>query len=131
MAARGTAWCPTLTTVPGQIEPIAEEAPPARALLAPQREMLPLAAELGVTLLTGTDEEPHGSVAAEGAALVRYGAPARAAVAAATAGARGYLGLPGLEDGAPADLVVFDRDPREDVAVLAEPAAGVAAGAPA
>ena len=131
MAARGTAWCPTLTTVLHHLEPIAERVPPARELLALQREMLPLAAELGLTLLAGTDEEPHGSVAAEVAALVRYGVPAATAIAAASTGARAFLGLPGLEDGAPADLVVFDRDPREDVAALAAPVAVLTAGAPA
>jgi imidazolonepropionase-like amidohydrolase len=131
MAARGTAWCPTLTTVLHHLEPIAGQVPPARALLNRQREMLPLAAELGVTLLAGTDEEPHGSVAAEVAALVRYGVPAAAAIAAASTGARAFLGLPGLEDGAPADLVVFERDPREDVTVLAAPVAVLTAGAPA
>jgi len=128
MAARGIAWCPTLTTVLHHLEPIAVQVPPAREVLDLQREMLPLAAELGVTLLTGTDEQAHGGVAAEAAALVRYGVPAPAAVAAATTGARAYLGLPGLEDGAPADVVVFDRDPREDVAVLGEPAAVLVGG---
>jgi imidazolonepropionase-like amidohydrolase len=131
MAARGTAWCPTLTTVLHHLEPIADRVPPARELLDLQREMLPLAAELGVTLLAGTDEEPHGSVAAEVAALIRFGVPAPAAIAAATGGARRFLGLPGLEDGAPADLVLFDRDPRDDPAALARPAAVVTAGAPA
>ncbi|MEA2385457.1 MAG: hypothetical protein QOH72_5428 [Solirubrobacteraceae bacterium] len=128
MAARGTAWCPTLTTVLHHIEPVADRIAAAGALLDRQRETLPLAAELGVTLLAGTDEEPHGSVADEVAAMVRYGAPAEAAIAAATTGARRYLGLPGLEDGAPADLVTFDRDPRADVTALREPAAVVAGG---
>jgi imidazolonepropionase-like amidohydrolase len=128
MAARGTAWCPTLTTVLGHIEPIAEHVPAARALLDRQRETLPLAAELGVPLLAGTDEEPHGSVAEEVAAMVRYGAPPGVAIAAATTVARRYLGLAGLEDGAPADIVTFDRDPRTDVTALREPAAVVAGG---
>jgi imidazolonepropionase-like amidohydrolase len=128
MAARGTAWCPTLTTVLGHIEPIAEHVPAARALLDRQRETLPLAVELGVTLLAGTDEEPHGSVAEEIAAMVRYGAPVKVALAAATTGARRYLELPGLEDGAPADLVTFDRDPRAGVEALREPVAVVAGG---
>jgi imidazolonepropionase-like amidohydrolase len=128
MAARGTAWCPTLTTVLGHIEPIAAGVPPARALLDLQRETLPLAAELGVTLLAGTDEEPHGSVAEEVAAMVRYGVPRPVAVAAATTAARRFLGLPGLEAGAPADLVTFDRDPHVDVAALRKPAAVVCGG---
>jgi imidazolonepropionase-like amidohydrolase len=128
MAERGVAWTPTLTTVLHHIEPLADRLPPARAMLDLQRRALPLAVELGVTLLAGTDEEPHGSVAAEAAALVRYGVPEPAAVAAATTAARAYLGLPGLDDGAPADLVTFDRDPRADISALGEPVAVLAAG---
>jgi imidazolonepropionase-like amidohydrolase len=128
MAARGTAWCPTLTTVLHHIEPVRDKLAAARALLDRQRETLPLAAELGVTLLAGTDEEPHGSVADEVAALVRYGLPARAALEAATTGARRYLGLPGLECGAPADLVTFDRDPLTDPTALGAPTAILAGG---
>jgi imidazolonepropionase-like amidohydrolase len=128
MAARGTAWCPTLTTVLHHVEPVAGKVAAARALLDRQRETLPLAAELGVTLLAGTDEEPHGSVADEVAALVGYGLPAPAALEAATTGARRYLGLAGLEPGAPADLVTFDRDPRADPAALSEPRAILAGG---
>jgi imidazolonepropionase-like amidohydrolase len=125
MAERGIAWTPTLTTMLHHIEPIADHVPPARELLDLQARMLPRAAELGVVLLAGTDEEPHGSLAAEVGALVRYGVPPRDAVAAATTGARAFLGLPGLEDGAPADLVTFARDPVADPSALAEPVAVV------
>jgi imidazolonepropionase-like amidohydrolase len=128
MAARGTGWCPTLTTVLHHIEPVAGTIAAAGALLDRQRETLPLAVELGVTLLAGTDEEPHGSIADEVAALVRYGVPPRAALTAATTGARAYLALPGLEPGAPADLVTFDDDPRAEPAVLGKPAAVLAGG---
>jgi imidazolonepropionase-like amidohydrolase len=128
MAERGVAWTPTLTTVLHHIEPVADRVPPARAMLDLQRRTLPLAAELGVTLLAGTDEQPHGSVAAEVAALVRYGVPEAAAIAAATTAARDFLDLPGLTDGAPADLVTFDRDPRVDIAALATPTSILAAG---
>ena len=128
MATRGTAWTPTLTTVLGHLEPIANRLSTARELLDLQRRTLPLAAELGVTLLAGTDEEPHGSVAAEVAALVRFGVPAAAAIAAATTGARRFLGLPGPEPGAPADLVTFDRNPTGDIAALGAPVAVLAEG---
>jgi imidazolonepropionase-like amidohydrolase len=128
MAARGIAWTPTLTTVLHHLEPVAERVPPVRELLDQHARSLALAAELGVKLLTGTDEQPHGSAALEAAALVRYGVPAPAAVAAATTGARAYFGLPGLEGGAPADLVTFERDPRVDIAALAAPAAVLAGG---
>jgi imidazolonepropionase-like amidohydrolase len=129
MAARGTAWTPTLTTVLGHIEPIAPHVPAARELLELMYATLRLAAELGVTLLAGTDEEPHGTVADEVAALVRHGVPARAAIAAATTGARRFLGLPALQDGAPADLVTFAHDPRRDAGILRSPAAVVVGGA--
>src|SRR2546423_1243192 len=36
-------------------------------------------------------------------------------------GAREWLGMPGLVEGGPADLVVYDRDPREDLTALLEP----------
>jgi imidazolonepropionase-like amidohydrolase len=128
MAARGTAWTPTLTTVMGHVVPLQDRLPAARELIALQRRTLPLAADLGVVLLAGTDEEPHGSLAAEAAALAEFGVPLPAAVAAASTGARAYLGLPGLEEGAPADLVTFSRDPRQDITALASPAAVLAGG---
>jgi imidazolonepropionase-like amidohydrolase len=119
MAERGVAWTPTLTTVLHHLEPLAGRVPPIRDLLDLHRRALPLAAELGVTLLAGTDEQPHGSVAAEVAALMRYGVPRVDAIAASTTGARDYFGLPGLEDGAPADLVTFaEPDLAQPVAVL-------------
>ena len=38
--------------------------------------------------------------------------------------AREFLGLPGLDGGAPADLVVYDRDPVADLHMLDHPAHG-------
>jgi imidazolonepropionase-like amidohydrolase len=70
------------------------------------------AAEAGVTLLAGTDTRPHGGIAAEVRALTAAGVPAHTALGAASWVAREFLGLPGLVDGAPADAVVYARDPR-------------------
>ena len=47
--------------------------------------------------------------------------PAEAALGAASWSARSWLGLPGLVDGAPADLVAYDSDPALDPSVLARP----------
>jgi imidazolonepropionase-like amidohydrolase len=47
--------------------------------------------------------------------------PPDAALAAGSWDARTYLGLPGIEIGAPADLVIFPDDPRGDLAVLDHP----------
>ncbi|MFI5758379.1 amidohydrolase family protein [Streptomyces sp. NPDC051569] len=80
--------------------------------------------EAGVRVFVGTDAGgslPHGLVAAEVAELVKAGIPPLEALSATTWGARGWLGRPGLEEGAPADLVVYDEDPRADVRVLAAP----------
>ncbi|CAM5560048.1 Amidohydrolase OS=Streptomyces alboniger OX=132473 GN=CP975_07865 PE=4 SV=1 [Streptomyces alboniger] len=60
-------------------------------------------------------------MAAEVAELTRAGIPPVAALSATTWGARAWLGRPGLTEGAPADLVVYGADPREDVGVLAAP----------
>jgi imidazolonepropionase-like amidohydrolase len=80
--------------------------------------------DAGIPVYTGTDAGgslPHGLVAEEVRELVTAGIPATDAVAAATWDARRWLGRPGLEEGAPADLVVFAEDPRADVRVLGDP----------
>ena len=132
MAERGTAWTPTLTTSGVAIELLAGSGSPiaarARELIELMQRTLQLAAELGVALLAGSDEAPHGTIAQEVAALCRYGVPPRAAIAAASSEARRWLGLSGFEPGAPADVVLFDADPRHDISALSRPAAVIAAG---
>ncbi|MFF8828800.1 amidohydrolase family protein [Streptomyces sp. NPDC015131] len=80
--------------------------------------------DAGVPVFVGTDAGgslAHGLVAAEVAELVTAGIPPLEALSATTWGARAWLGRPGLEEGAPADLVVYDEDPRADVRALAAP----------
>ncbi|MFI9650217.1 amidohydrolase family protein [Streptomyces sp. NPDC052040] len=80
--------------------------------------------DAGIPVFVGTDAGgslAHGLVAAEVAELVTAGIPPLAALSATTWGARRWLGRPGLEEGAPADLVVYDTDPRADVRALAAP----------
>jgi imidazolonepropionase-like amidohydrolase len=87
-------------------------------------ETVGAAYDAGIPVFVGTDAGgslPHGLVAKEVAELVRAGLPPLEALSAATWEARRWLGRPGLEEGAPADLVVYDADPRADVRVLAEP----------
>jgi len=88
--------------------------------------------EAGVPLLVGTDAGGtigHGSLAQECAEMVAAGVPAADVVAAATWVARRFLGAPGIEEGASADLVAFADDPREDIRALAEPTAILLRGA--
>jgi imidazolonepropionase-like amidohydrolase len=80
--------------------------------------------DAGIPVFVGTDAGgslPHGLVADEVAELVKAGIPPLRALAATTWDARTWLGRPGLEEGAPADLVVYAEDPRDDVRALAAP----------
>jgi imidazolonepropionase-like amidohydrolase len=86
------------------------------------------AAEAGVTILAGTDSRPHGRVADEIRALAAAGLSPHDALAAGSWSARSYLGLDGLTPGAPADAVVYDTDPRADLAQLEAPRAVILRG---
>jgi imidazolonepropionase-like amidohydrolase len=80
--------------------------------------------EAGLQLLVGTDaggEVGHGEVAFECAELVRAGIPPSDVVAAASWRARSFLGVSGIADGASADLVLYARDPRNDISALEAP----------
>ncbi len=80
-------------------------------------------------LLAGTDVAvPHGEVRREIAELAACGIAPEDALAAGSWAARAYLGLPSIEEGAPADLVAYGRDPREDLGALADPVAIVLDG---
>jgi imidazolonepropionase-like amidohydrolase len=61
--------------------------------------------------------------------LLRAGLTPRAALGAGSWDARRYLGLPGIEEGAPADLVGYRDDPCQDVEALRRPAVILLGGA--
>jgi imidazolonepropionase-like amidohydrolase len=87
--------------------------------------MVRRACAAGVPIYVGSDAGGgirHGRIADEIAALHAAGLPAADALAAASWSARGWLGRPGLEAGAAADLVGYRSDPRTDLGVLREPA---------
>ncbi|GAA1949341.1 amidohydrolase family protein [Kitasatospora viridis] len=126
MAAQGTALVPTLSVFGAGADRMRAAEPSARRdwWLAGWAGMLPTvraAHEAGVTLLAGTDSFPCGTVGSEVEWLVRAGLPAEIALGAASWAARDWLGLPGLVEGAPADLVAYDADPTLDPSVLAHP----------
>ena len=131
MAARGTAVVPTLVNVenfPG-FAAAGEKRFPAyastmRRLYASSGAVVRAAFEAGVPVFAGTDAGggiEHGLIAEEVRALHGAGLPAEAALAAASWAARSWLGLPCIEEGAPADVVVYDSDPRKDLDTLARP----------
>jgi len=139
MAAQGTALVPTahqLDNFPMYAEQGAERFPAYAdhmlALHARRRETIMAAYEAGVAIYAGTDAGgvlPHGLIADEVAELASYGMPADYVLGAASWRAREWLGWnAGLDDGAPADFVVYPRDPRTDLSVLREPTAVVLRG---
>ncbi|WP_232820311.1 amidohydrolase family protein [Brachybacterium sp. YJGR34] len=81
------------------------------------------ALEAGVPLLAGTDAGGvlgHGIIHDELDELARAGLDGTQILTAASWAPRQFLGVPGLEDGAPADLLVTAADPRRDHRVLRE-----------
>ena len=127
----GSAVVPTLINIDNfpQIALAGEAKFPAyaahmRALFSSSRERIRRAYEAGVPIYTGTDAGgslPHGLVRSEIHALVGAGLPLAEVIAQASWRGRAWLGLPGLEEGAPADLVVYATDPRADLAAVMLP----------
>lgn len=133
MADQGTALTPTLSVISSSVAEVRKrpDGPIKDWILAGAAvhgELAAAAAEAGVTVLAGTDSRPCGRVIDEIRALVDAGVPAHQAIGAASWSARAYLGLAGLTEGAPADAVVYDADPRGDLSQLAAPRAVVLRG---
>ncbi|CAM5358154.1 amidohydrolase [Streptomyces xanthochromogenes] len=130
-AERGVAIVPTLVNIAtfphmadGGEAKFPDWAAHMRRLYERRYDTVRSAYDAGVPVFVGTDAGgslAHGLVAAEVAELVKAGIPALDALSATAWGARAWLGRPALEEGAPADLVVYDQDPRADVRVLAAP----------
>jgi imidazolonepropionase-like amidohydrolase len=132
MRANATAWVPTL--MPGGSDLACEFASHMgfsaetlrwmRGVIDAQPATVARARQAGVVVLAGTDagQAPHGMIVDQIQLLAAGGIPPRDAVGAASWTGRRYLGLPCLETGAPADLVVYDADPGVDLDVLRRPA---------
>lgn len=130
MAERGTALVPTLVnieTFPGIADRAGKYpvyADHMRALHARVSATVASAIEAGVPVYAGTDAGggiQHGRIADEIAALHRVGMSATDAIGAASWRAREWLGFPSLSEGAAADIVVYDEDPRENLDALRSP----------
>ncbi|MBB4685303.1 amidohydrolase family protein [Amycolatopsis jiangsuensis] len=130
LARRDVALVPTLINIenfPGIADKAAKYptyAAHMRALHAGVGEMVSSAVEAGVRVFAGTDAGgmvEHGLIADEVEALHKAGMSRTQALASASWAAREWLGHPGIEHGAPADLIVYPADPREDLSVLRHP----------
>lgn len=94
-----------------------------RDLHARRFETIAKAADAGVPIFAGTDAGgalAHGLIPAELLLLQRVGGT-EFALGAASWRARAWLGVDGLTEGASADLIVLDADPRADLRAVAEP----------
>jgi imidazolonepropionase-like amidohydrolase len=140
MVARGVALVPTVKQLDNfpQYAAAGEERFPAyaahmRSLYSRRRETIGAAYEAGVAIYAGTDAGgvlPHGLIGDEVLELADYGLTPEDALGAASWRAREWLGLEGtLAEGTPADFVVLDRNPLEDLGALKDPKRIVLRGA--
>jgi imidazolonepropionase-like amidohydrolase len=130
MVEHGTALVPTLINVenfPGIADAAGKYptyAAHMRDLYANAYPRLAAAHDAGLRIFAGTDAGgmiTHGRIADEVEALKGIGMTATEALGAACWDARHWLGRPGLDDGASADLLCYKDDPRRGPAVLTRP----------
>ena len=137
MAARGTALVPTMINLdrfPNYAAPAEERFPTYFAhmhhLYDRRHETIGKAVDAGITVFSGTDAGTvvrHGRVRDEIDELAKI-AGNEYALGAASWNARPWLGADILIDGASADLIVLDADPRADLSTLRRPVALILRG---
>ncbi len=126
MTRHRTVWVPTILRMEQVLAEMKAGSSGAELLgrgLENIRRLLPVASELGVMVLAGSDLAVGvAEIGLEVQALIRYDYPTRKAVEAATTSAYSHIGLgQGLHVGSPADLVAYADDPFDDPAVLTAP----------
>ena len=130
MVEHGTVLVPTMINIenfPGFADAASKfptYATHMRELYARSPQRIAAAREAGVPIYAGTDAGSnivHGRIADEVDALKTIGMTATEALGAACWDARHWLGRPALTDGAPADLLCFQKDPRTGADVLSRP----------
>ena len=126
LGARGGAWVPTLLNMQFSIDMLGQDSSGGRILsqgLEKMRETIPIAQDLGVVLLSGTDMAvPHGQVAQEAVRLKEFGLTDKEATQATSTSAYAYIGRPdSITPGLTADVVFFDENPYTDVTTLLAP----------
>ncbi|OBI56264.1 hypothetical protein A5706_20160 [Mycobacterium sp. E796] len=131
MLEHGTALVPTLINTLENFQGIADSAARYPAYAAHMRDLLArcpartaAAREAGVPIYAGSDAGSmiaHGRIADEVEALKGIGMSPTEALGAACWDARRWLGRPGLDHGASADLLCYSEDPRRGPGVLNRP----------
>ncbi|WP_022868401.1 amidohydrolase family protein [Schaalia vaccimaxillae] len=102
-----------------------------RQMYEHRREHFGLLVDSGVELVLGTDSggfQRHGTVFKELAMWQEWGMAPSRIVDVATWRTRRAMGLPALYEGATADLVILQEDPRRDIQAIAGPRTVVLSG---
>ena len=119
-ATQGSSYIPAIA-----VTGLTDSEDESRALQAGFPAIVRNAYEAGVPIYVGSDAGggiPHGLAAREMVLLQQSaGMPALDVLAAGSWGARAWLGLPGLVEGGAADLIVYEADPRADLAAVLSP----------
>jgi len=130
MVSHGTALVPTLInieTFPGLAAGAAKYPLYAGHMLdlyGRIRETVAAVLEAGIPVYAGTDAGggiAHGRIVDEITALHEMGMTTEDAIGAASWSAREWLGYRGIEEGAAADVIAYDEDPRANLAALRHP----------
>jgi imidazolonepropionase-like amidohydrolase len=130
MASHGTALVPTLInieTFPGLAAGASKYPVYAGHMLdlyGRIRQTVGAALEAGIPVYAGTDAGggiAHGRIVDEVVALHEMGMTTEDAIGAASWAARQWLGYRGIEEGAAADVIAYDEDPRTDLNALRRP----------
>ncbi|MFN7979105.1 MAG: hypothetical protein U0P30_13295 [Vicinamibacterales bacterium] len=133
MADRQIAWTTTFATAYKHTGALLAQQTPVGAYLRGHfdmlRDLLPRALARGVPILAGTDEVPGAALVRELEYLPQFGLTHTQAIAAGSTAARQWLGFTAAGADGVADLVLYDADPRADLAVLDRPSAVVFDGA--
>ena len=126
LAGRGGAWVPTIGNQKYWVEALGRESSGGKLFAAGLERImdnLPLAEEIGLTVLAGSDLAiPHGQIATEARLLRDHGLSDKAATIATSTAAFDYVGrTEWLAHGNTADAVFFRENPYDDVTTLDRP----------
>jgi imidazolonepropionase-like amidohydrolase len=131
MLEHGTVLVPTLINIFDNFPGIADAAQRYPAYAAHMRDLyarcperIAAAVDAGVPIYAGSDAGTmiaHGRIVDEVDALTKVGMSPTDALGAACWEARRWLGRPGLDHGASADLLCYSQDPRQGPDVLSKP----------
>lgn len=123
MADKHISWTPTLSPMLSflQSTPNQEIKNVATEILSNLADKISYAQQNGISILAGTDTLPPGSLQIEINALSNYGLSPLEALQSATITPRKVFNKPIFEEGAPADLLIYNINPIEELEKAVNP----------